>query len=164
MTKPHRALCANLTAALNDWQCETGDDRYAALIARARALLDQQPVSTPYKLPEPVAPTDEELDELFTEIDQSGEALSWRPFARAVLARWGTPAIQPVPVSERLPGPKDWDVCGRCWMFDPCDRGWWAYRSALPSDDEIGRSPWTHWLPHWALPVPAIAAEALPND
>jgi hypothetical protein len=25
--------------------------------------------------------------------------------ARAVLARWGTPAIQPVPVSERLPEP-----------------------------------------------------------
>jgi hypothetical protein len=41
--------------------------------------------------PEPVAPTptDEELDELFTEIDQSGEALSWRAYARAVLARWG---------------------------------------------------------------------------
>jgi len=44
--------------------------------------------------PEPVAPTptDEELDELFTEIDQSGEALSWRTYARAALARWGTPA------------------------------------------------------------------------
>ena len=42
--------------------------------------------------PKPVAPSDEELDELFTEIDQSGEALSWRAYARAVLARWGTPA------------------------------------------------------------------------
>lgn len=36
-------------------------------------------------------PTDEELDELFTEIDQGGEALAWRAYARAVLARWGQP-------------------------------------------------------------------------
>ena len=33
-------------------------------------------------------PTDKELDELFTEIDQSGESESWRAYARAVLARW----------------------------------------------------------------------------
>ena len=39
--RDYRALCANLTAALNDWQCETGDDRYAALINRARAALAQ---------------------------------------------------------------------------------------------------------------------------
>ena len=47
---------------------------------RARALLA-----------EPVAggPSDEELDELFTEIDQGGKALSWRPYAHAVLAKWG---------------------------------------------------------------------------
>jgi hypothetical protein len=33
-------------------------------------------------------PTDEELDELFVEIDQSGESESWRAYARAVLTRW----------------------------------------------------------------------------
>lgn len=38
---------------------------------------------------EPERPTDDELDELFTEIDQSGEPESWRAYARAVLARWG---------------------------------------------------------------------------
>jgi hypothetical protein len=38
---------------------------------------------------EPQGPTDVELDELFTEIDQSGESQSWRSFARAVLTRWG---------------------------------------------------------------------------
>jgi hypothetical protein len=64
---------------------------------------------------------------------------------------------QPVPVSERLPGPEDCDAEGRCWMFDPCDRGWWCYREALPSDGDP--EPFTHWLPHWALPAPAIAAE-----
>ena len=51
----YRALCANLTAALNDWQCRTDDDGYAALIDCARAALAEQPV----------APTDEELEELF---------------------------------------------------------------------------------------------------
>jgi hypothetical protein len=74
------------------------------------------------------------------------------------------PTIQPVPVSERLPGPEDCDSEGRCWMFDPCDRGWWAYRSALPSDDELGRPPWTHWLPYWALPVPADTINQEAND
>jgi hypothetical protein len=74
---------------------------------------------------------------------------------RDFFASWGTPANEPVPVSERRPGPEDCDAEGRCWMFDPCDRGWWAYRSALPSDEELGQPPWTHWLPHWALPVPA---------
>ena len=53
-------------------------------IAAARAALAQ---------PMPVGPSNEELDELFTEIDQGGEALSWRAcwraYARAVLARWG---------------------------------------------------------------------------
>jgi hypothetical protein len=49
-------------------------------------------------------------------------------FARAVLARWGTPnsaevrrsmgdAPQPIPVSKRLPGPEDCDAEGRCWWY-----------------------------------------------
>jgi len=82
----------------------------------------------------------------------AGKILDRPEFAH--VARWGAPAIQPVSESEPLPGPEDWDVWGRCWMFDPCGDGWWAYRSALPSDDELGRPPWTHWLPHWALPIP----------
>ena len=77
-----KSLCAELvrTSEL------PGPTEFFELRRRVRAALAQ---------PEPVAPTptDEELDELFTEIDQSGEALSWRAYARAVLARWGTPAI-----------------------------------------------------------------------
>jgi hypothetical protein len=37
-------------------------------------------------------PTDEELDELWAEIDGGGAIWAWQDFARAVLARWGTPA------------------------------------------------------------------------
>jgi hypothetical protein len=42
--------------------------------------------------PEPQGPTDEELDELWAEIDGGGAIWAWQYFARAVLARWGTPA------------------------------------------------------------------------
>ncbi len=54
-------------------------------------------------------------------------------WARAQAAR---PAIQPVPVSERLPEKKDLDENGRCWVYQ-------------------NERTTTHWLPHWALPLPA---------
>ena len=52
---------------------------WAKAMDRARALLAQ---------PEPVAPSDEELDELYFDIDARHVA-SWRHYARAVLAKWG---------------------------------------------------------------------------
>ena len=52
------------------------------VIARARAALAQ---------PEAVGPTDDELDELWAEIDGGGAIWAWQPYARAVLARWGSP-------------------------------------------------------------------------
>ena len=84
--------------------------------------------------------------------------------ARAVLARWGRPAIEPVSVSERLPGPEDclgrpWEGtdAGFCWWFYPGLEGWrlmvatrWedgAYQNWTPPGA-------THWLPHHALPLP----------
>ena len=103
MTDQFRALCANLTAALNDWQCETGDDRYEGLIDRARAALADEPAVPKGREPVAVAgqPSDEELTRLWFETD--GRAvLGAKEYARAVLARWGNPAPQPVPVSERL--------------------------------------------------------------
>jgi hypothetical protein len=83
--------------------------------------------------------------------------------ARAALARWGTPAIKPVPVSERLPEVGDCDAEGGCWWWHPdhkeddFDDGWillnpkWAGGRRDSNDSLI----YTHWLPHWALPVPA---------
>jgi hypothetical protein len=65
------------------------------------------------------------------------------------------PANQPVPVSERLPGPEDCDANGRCWLTSvDVEPGW-------VTDNPEQCTNWTHWLPHWALPVPtpAIAAE-----
>jgi hypothetical protein len=112
---------------------------------RARALLAQHLAE---------GPTDEELYELWEREGYEGDFQDCRRFYRGAIARWGRPAIEPVPVSERLPDPEDCDAEGRCWMFDPCDRGWWCYREALPSDGDP--EPFTHWLPHWALPVPTL--------
>jgi hypothetical protein len=50
--------------------------------------------------PELQGPTDEELDELWAEIDGGGAIWAWQDFARAVLARWGRPIIEPVPQQE----------------------------------------------------------------
>jgi len=126
------------------------------------------PITPP---PELVAPTDEEIMEVFWEHQNGLEELwadDWPAAARAVLARWGTPAIQPVPVSERLPDPEECDAEGGCWWWHPGHKeddfidGWillnpkWA-GSRRDSDDSL---IYTHWLPANVLPTP----EALPND
>ena len=120
MTNPdYRALCANLTAALNDWQCETGDDRYEGLLDRARALLAEAVAE---------GPTDEEIpdnyvghekgfaqehlarlmrDAIGTETNHNayivaaGRILDRPEFA--CVARWGRPVAAPVPEPGEVP-------------------------------------------------------------
>jgi len=63
---------------------------------------------------------------------------------------------QPVPVSERLPGPEDCDAEGRCWWYgEGGDMVGWTYQ------DSEGLSYYraTHWLPAHALPVPGEEVE-----
>jgi hypothetical protein len=181
MTTDYRALCAEL---INHLQVRVSNEdreiptvgyysQSQQLLDRARAALSQ---------PEPVAPTDAEIEEwadAATEVpleEMDPEVHGWRrcftakefgETIRAALARWGAPASNPVPVSERLPGPEDCDAEGGCWWWHPdhkeddFDDGWilldpkWA-GGRRDSDDSL---IYTHWLPHWALPVPAIAAE-----
>jgi hypothetical protein len=146
-----RELCAELHAAL-ERKCESLEDE--RLLDRSAAVLramlaEAQPVSPP----EPVEPTDAQLDALWAEIEGSGAIWAWQYYARAVLARWGSPAPEPVSVAERLPTAADCDAEGRCWWFTfpacgphkirPC----WTLDSGFMEGD-------THWLPHWALPVP----------
>jgi hypothetical protein len=65
---------------------------------------------------------------------------------RAVATRYGRPAIEPVPVAERLPGPEDCDGDGYCWWWDDDDDMWRL------SEHRPRLLCWTHWLPYWALP------------
>jgi hypothetical protein len=68
--------------------------------------------------------------------------------ARAVLTRWGRPAIKPVPVGEGLPGEGDCDADGECWWLDPAgtDGAWYV---------DTYQGNYTHWLPWHALLVPS---------
>jgi hypothetical protein len=85
-----RALCAELVQDIEEWiaavdHCPPSS---SALVQRARAALAQ---------PEPVAPTDEELNELkhdYWWLD-ANHSKPWIPFARAVLARWGNYPVKP---------------------------------------------------------------------
>jgi hypothetical protein len=89
-----RALCAELVLAYEKEQSLGTFAIEAEWIARrARAALAH---------PEPQGPTDEELDELWAEIDGGGAVWAWQDYARAVLARWGRPAIEPVPQQTKV--------------------------------------------------------------
>jgi hypothetical protein len=124
-----------------------------ALANEARAYLAQ---------PEPEGPTDEELNRLlyyeFTTSTGHGERSDPIGFARAVLTRWGSPAIEPVPVSGRPWEREGWcDADGRCWWGRPseemCNSDWFlATRAEV--EEFCDCSPPVVSLPHHALPVP----------
>jgi len=140
MTDTFRALCAELVH-LNEVEVDDWTRKWADAVKRTKAALAQ---------PEPQGPTDEELITMWATtryIDQPEGGLA---YGRAVLARWGRPAIEPVPVSERLPGPEDCDGDGRCWWWDEDDDMWRL------SEHRPCILCCTHWLPHWALPVPGV--------
>jgi hypothetical protein len=114
--------------------------------------------------PKPVAPTDEALLECaakalgYYHIPQAETCLTATAdellvFARAALARWGRPAIQPVAVSDRLPGPEDCDLEGRCWLCGKVEGDW---RLIEPANSGVPQLKYcfSHWLPANALPLP----------
>jgi hypothetical protein len=159
MTDTFRALCEELLQPLSEYDDANPYHEHCSLITRARAALAQ---------PEQVAPTDEEIGEWHdqcADLTRLGEVDHYWAFdlrsdevagvVRAALSRWGTPANQPVPVSERLPGPEDCDEEGRCWLWNSYENMWDLIDLEYRIQDEFPHS--THWLPHWALPVPTPA-------
>jgi len=124
------------------WVTNFNADTLVQLIERHFAALAQ---------PEPVGLTNTQIDKLAAEY-LDGDRASVRDFARAVLARWGRPAIEPIPVSERLPTEADCDADGRCWIGsspeDEADNfnSSWELSSFTHGD--------TCWLPFHALPIP----------
>lgn len=155
-----RALCAELLFVFdnNDEESNLGgiiDDMKANkndLFARARAALAQPEAKGPsetawalaqlldgiqrHDLPNMTGPSDLDCDRIWA-------------------ARWGRPIPQPIPVSERLPGEGDCNAEGRCWIHQPRPEApeapeWKLARAKYASANYAA----THWLPHWALPLP----------
>jgi hypothetical protein len=89
----YRALCARMADELDHYRQLLMDDRREthALAAEARATLAQ---------PEPQGATDEELYNYWISTSPEFGCADPVGFARAVLARWGRPAIKPVPQQE----------------------------------------------------------------
>jgi hypothetical protein len=73
---------------------------------------------------------------------------------QAAVAR---PTTEPVPVSERLPGPEDCDAEERCWWLTLAviegGRGGYSTFWELTTFKAAVRCA-SHWLPHHALPAP----------
>jgi hypothetical protein len=98
--------------------------------------------------------------------DESAEGLL--EIACAVLARWGRPVIEPVPVTERLPGEGDKNEEGEVWVEEPgyshslADTGdydWEPHRYVLRDIQDRDHRRNHRWVPHWALPVPQQEVE-----
>jgi hypothetical protein len=95
----YKQLCADLFA----WSETTSSHYYSqpGVIIRARAALAE---------PEPKGPTVMQIIALADEIEKA--ELGQVDLVRAALARWGNhpespdSSTQPIPVSERLPGPE----------------------------------------------------------
>lgn len=71
--------------------------------------------------------------------------------------------VAPIPVRQRLPELHELDRQGRCWAYrstthEPLGRAWVL---GTPVSLQLTR-PWcsfTHWLPHWSLPIVEEEAE-----
>ena len=155
MTDTFRALCAELVDA---WL--KGDDIVGAM-NRARAALgeaDEPAVPAP--------PADGEVAELTGQLIEAANgaaAMGWDQHARSILRaaellqRLSPP--QPVPVSERLPGPEDCDAEGRCWWGRSESHDWsadWTFATYKAVAEFCEFSPRTTWLPAHALPLPEV--------
>ncbi len=157
MMKSLRELCTDLLA-----QCDAGEMAPVEALEDIRAKLAQ---------PEPQGPDpvdyrrwhEAHSEDCSTWSEQptapltlrtTVEALAW---ANYCLARWGRPAIEPVPVAERLPGPED---CARrgdddwCWgqerslLTGQAAARWRLMRVSSLAEEAVA------WLPSWALPMP----------
>ena len=92
----YKQLCGELADALHNAIRVIYHEDGTQHISTARPALERARAALAWPGPESEsesglgleAPTDEELDKLFTEINQNGEPESWRLFARAVLTRW----------------------------------------------------------------------------
>ena len=172
MTNPdYRKLCAELLA----WAEHTSSHYYKQpdVLDRARALLAQQPVSPPCKLPEPEGLTDEEIEEWADACSEAPleemdpEVHGWRrcftakefsETIRAALTHWGRPT----------PQPEEADI-HYSWELHDAEGKWQAGGSAITL--ESVRREGNHYLqtysqdgPHTLIIYQASTIEVVTND
>jgi len=185
-------MTTNLTpdeikASFRDWSKERHGfeaEPFTAVIEWTQFVLARHGCTALQPQQEGVKPTDADLDALerkhwkldsvveyepgqgCREVLERQETFDHRAFARTVLTRYGRPALQPIAVSERLPGPEDctpWsddpDAQPWCWAAKDVYGGWeWTKLSMDHFHSNLGRiisgQGYTHWAPWWALPLP----------
>jgi len=54
---------------------------------------------------------------------------------------------EPILIAKQLPGPDDCTALGMCWLYSP-QGDQWNFRGCADF------RAYTHWLPHWAIPLP----------
>jgi hypothetical protein len=156
-------LCVQLYAALKahppSWDDAILLDRVKAALRRAQSELKPMTDTNLQNRPSDFRELCADLVKEWEKVED-GDFFALAPLmdrARAALARWGSPSIEPVPVSERLPGPEDCDADGRCW----CGSGGFIDETGdmpveMPASWELrepdSQDDWV--LPHYALPVP----------
>lgn len=75
------------------------------------------------------------------------------PTAAEGVFRYSRSPLRPVHVSERMPGPEDCDLAGRCWWYE--DNEYWQNWSL----EYISNVNPVYWLPFDALPYLEIPPE-----
>ena len=146
-----RALCAELVDALEEWRRGSGVSVDKPLLDRARAVLAQ---------PEP--PAEGEVAELAAWLRKHYEyALElgrpdWAHQSTRAADLLERQALQPVPVSERLPEVQDCTSQGWCWVLY---RRFSTWTLEPPLGQNGQPTGWSHWLPAHALPLPTRTSE-----
>ena len=147
-------------AALEAVQQHTTDPRIIEPLRLALVRLRELEAQSESQEP---GPTDEDVVAAcpFDSFHEPAEYHGWWSAIEWMEQRWGRPAVEPVPVSERTWEREGWcDTDGQCWMGDAGGRGFVpSWRLCKPSDSCLAWS-----LPHWALPVPKVNNTGKTND
>ena len=117
-------------------------------------------------------PTDEEIEQWerdCCDATRNGKADHYWAFevpgdyvhdlVRATLEKWGKPQnVDPIPLSERKPGPEDCSESNLCWFWLPeenghVDLGQWELQDRDWATDPD--TDYTHWQPFHAISRPS---------
>jgi len=159
MTTDYRALCAELLA----WAEKTSSHYYkqADVLLRARAALTK---AVPSAKRERSRISIDEMCEILRSLEIKATeytdcTILYEVTFDQLRAICDTRAadllqrqyLQPVPVSERLPGEGDCTAQGWCWVFY---QGFATWTLEPPLGQDGKHTGYTHWLPFHALPLP----------